>query len=147
MLALRLVRNHATAEDLVQQAFVNIFRLGKSSGSVDSAYAARAVRNLALNHLRDMRRRGYFHVSDAEFERIADPRPSPEMAAIYRSELRRLLEAVAGLPHRRREAFLACKIEGLSYDEVAVRFGVSRNTVISHVAAAMVDLDRRLQRA
>ena len=63
---------------------------------------------------------------------------------IDRCELRRVLEAVATLPLRRRQAFVLHKFEGLSYDEIAARQGVSRNTVITQIVSALADLDRRL---
>jgi len=36
------------------------------------------------------------------------------------------------------------RIEGLSYDEVASRMGISRNTVISQIVSALAELDRQL---
>lgn len=140
----RIVGNPSIAEDVVQQAFANILGKANDVSAPSSAYVASAVRNLALNHLRDSRRRGETGISDADLERIADGRPTPEMVAVYRSELRRLLEAVASLSPRRREAFTFNRIEGLSYDEVALRMGISRNTVISLIVAAMAELDRLL---
>ncbi|WP_411035600.1 RNA polymerase sigma factor [Shinella sp. BYT-45] len=139
----RIVGNPTTAEDVVQQAFANILdRL--DDNTPNSAYVARAVRNLALNHLRDARRRADIEISDADLSEVADLRPTPETVALYRSELRHLLEVVAALPPRRREAFVFNKIEGLSYDDVAERMGISRNTVITLVVTAMAELDRRI---
>ncbi|MBS7544132.1 RNA polymerase sigma factor [Ancylobacter oerskovii] len=139
----RLLQNHTTAEDIVQQAFVNL--LGRETGETPSpAYVTQAARNLALNHLRDARRRAQVVVAGEDLERIADPAPSPEMATLHRGELRRLLVALAALPPRRREAFVLSRIEGLTHDEVAARMGVSRNTAITHIVAAMAELDRRL---
>lgn len=139
----RLVRNPAVAEDLVQQAFTNL--LGKKDISPETAaYFRTVVRNLALNHLRDERRRADVEVAGVDTELIADSQPSPEMVVLYRSELRQLLEAILQLPARRREAFALNRIEGLSYDEIAERMGVTRNTVISQIVAAMADLDYRL---
>ncbi|QIB36477.1 RNA polymerase sigma factor [Ancylobacter pratisalsi] len=140
----RLVGNPATAEDLVQQAFTNLIGRSEDAALDGSAYITQTVRNLALNHLRDVRRRAQVELSGLEIEHVADALPSPEMATLYRSELRRLLEAIAQLPTRRREAFVLNRIEGLSYDEIAVRMGISRNTVITQVVAALAELDRRL---
>ncbi|MGU3576535.1 RNA polymerase sigma factor [Brucellaceae bacterium C25G] len=140
----RIVGNRATAEDLVQHVFTNI--LGQTDDkAMNSAYVSRAVRNLALNYLRDTRRRANIELSQAEVNSIADLKPNPEMIALYRSELRLLLEAVASLSPRRREAFALNKIEGLSYDETAAKMGISRNTVITLIVSAMVELDRILQ--
>jgi RNA polymerase sigma-70 factor (ECF subfamily) len=142
----RLVGSKYTAEDLVHQAFVKL--MAQAHGDdLDNcqAYLTRAVRNLTLNHLREAARKSEVALAEEAFNAIADPRPSPEMAVIYRSELRRVLEAVASLPKRRREAFVLNKFEGLSYDEIAARQGVSRNTVITQIVTALADLDRRLE--
>lgn len=141
----RIVGNSATAEDVVQQAFLNMLtRPGDNGQAPERAYVKRTVRNLALNHLRDTRRRSDIEIQADEPERFADPQPSPEMATLYRSELRCLLQAIALLPQRRREAFVLNRIEGLSYDEVAARMGISRNTVITHIVCALAELDKRL---
>lgn len=140
----RMVRNPHTAEDLVQQAFANLIGRGGKSRPPDAAYVMRAVRNLALNYLRDSRRRAEIETFCATADNIAETKPSPEMVALYRSELRRLLEAITQLPKRRRQAFLLNRIEGLSYNEIADRMKISRNTVITQVVAAMAELDRRL---
>lgn len=139
----RIVGSRATADDLVQQAFLKLMA-GTDCTEVANcpAYLACTARNLALNHLRNTARRAEVDLADAHA--IADPCPSPEMAAIVRCELRRVLKAVAALPPRRRDAFILSKFEGLSYDEIAARQGVSRNTVITQIVSALADLDRRL---
>ncbi len=142
----RIVGNHAVADDLVQQAFTNL--LARAEPAVENrAYVGKTVRNLALNHLRDERRRAEIEVSGVDAARVADPVPSPEMTVLFRSELRRLLEAILQLPERRRETFMLSRVEGLSHDEVAARMGVSRNTVISQIVAAMAELERLLAKA
>lgn len=141
----RILRNPSAADDLVQQAFVNILaRLHNDAASANPAYVRAAVRNLALNHLRDMKKRSELEIAGIEVDDVADLRPTPEIIVLYRSELRRLLSAIAALPPRRREAFVLNRIEGLSYDEIAERMHISRNTVISSIVNAMAELDRKL---
>lgn len=143
----RVVRSRTTAEDLVQQAFVKLIdNVDRGNVADIPGYLAATARNLALNHIRDVARRSEVELSEADFHAIADARPSPEMAAIYRCELRRVLEAVAALSPRKREAFVLHKFDGLTYDEVATRQGVSRATVISQIVSVLADLDRRLTR-
>ncbi|NJL08583.1 MAG: sigma-70 family RNA polymerase sigma factor [Methylacidiphilales bacterium] len=144
----RLVGSRATAEDVVHQAFLKLLA-GPDCGDLVNcpAYLTCAARNLALNHLRDTARRSEVDLPDEDLKAIVDPRPSPETAAVDRCELRRVLKAVAALPPRRREAFVLNKFVGLSYDEIAARQGVSRNTVISQIVAALTDLHRRLEPA
>lgn len=139
----RLTGDGTVAEDLVQQAFVNL--VGRQEpGTETAAYVSRIARNLALNHLRNEKRRAEIEIAGIDTQHIADSRPSPEVTAIYRSELRQLLEVILQLPPRRREAFMLSKVERLSHDEIARRMGISRNTVISQIIAAMAELDRRL---
>lgn len=140
----RLVGNRDTADDVVQQAFEKLIRVA-DGGNIENypAYLSCMVRNLALNHLRDQVRRSEVVVTDTELHTRADASPSPETIAIYRCELRRVLSAVAALPPRRREAFVLNKFEDMSYDEIAARQGVSRNTVISHIVIALADLNRQ----
>lgn len=143
----RLVGNRATTEDLIHQAFIKLLAAA-DVGNLDNcpAYLTTTARNLALNHLRDLKRHAEVGITDAELYAIADDAPSPEMTALYRCELRRVLQAVASLPPKRREAFVLNKFEGMSYDEIAARQGISRNTVISHIVIALADLDRKIGR-
>ena len=143
----RIVGSQGAAEDVVQQAFTNLLRVGAPPTQVNAGYITRAAHNLALNHLRDARRRAQMELTGLELEHIPDPRPTPEMIVMYRRELERLLQAIAALPERRRQAFVLKRLEGLSYDEIAERMGTSRNTVISQVIAAMAQLDAALESA
>lgn len=140
-----MVRSRTTAEDLVQQAFVKLIdNADRGNVSDIPGYLATTARNLALNHIRDVARRSEVELQEADLHAIADARPSPEMATIYRCELRRVLQAVAALSPRKRDAFVLPKFDGLTYDEIAARQGVSRATVISQIVSALADLDRRL---
>lgn len=142
----RLVGSKATAEDLVHHAFLRLMAQAEAGDFENCpAYLTRAVRNLALNHLRDTTRKSEVALPESDFNAISDPAPSPEAAAIYRNELRRLLKAVAALPARRREVFVLNKFEGLSYDEIAARQGVSRNTVITQIVSALAGLNQCLE--
>ncbi|MFY2997972.1 RNA polymerase sigma factor [Achromobacter xylosoxidans] len=143
----RIVGSQGAAEDVVQQAFTNLLRMGAQRAQANAGYITRAAHNLALNHLRDARRRAEVELTGLELDHLPDFRPTPEMIVMYRRELQHLLEAIATLPDRRREAFVLKRIEGLSYDEIAERMGTSRNTVISQVVAAMAQLDAALEPA
>ena len=143
----RLIGIRGTAEDLVQQAFLKLAAQATDGAMIENcpAYLTGMARNLALNHLRDVARKAEVALPDDDVHAIADARPTPEMTAIYRCELRRVLQAVAALPPRRREAFVLNKFDGMTYDEIAARQGVSRNTVITQIVAALADLARHLE--
>lgn len=140
----RLLNNHAAAEDVVQQAFTNLIAKSARTATTTPAYLKVTARHLALNYIRDARRRGETEVAGLDVNHIADLAPNPEAVTLLKSELRRVLAAIASLPPRRREAFVLNRIEELTYDEIALKMGISRNTVISTIVSAMADLDKRL---
>jgi len=58
--------------------------------------------------------------------------------------MRRLERAVASMDAVSREVFLAHRLEGLSYSDIANRTGLSAAEVERHIAEAIVHLDREL---
>jgi RNA polymerase sigma-70 factor (family 1) len=144
-----LVRDAATAEDLVQEAFVRTWdhRNTFVSGQPLRAYLYRTVRNLSLNHLRDdqTRQRLLDDVTIADSGAMPRPMlgPSDHVAALELSaELARLIDT---LPPRQREALTLSRIEGLSHDEVAAVMGCAPRTVNNHLVAALSFLRRQLR--
>jgi len=58
--------------------------------------------------------------------------------------LARLERATATMDRRSREIFLAHRLDGLSYDEIAARTGLTTREVEQHIARAIFHLDREL---
>jgi len=58
--------------------------------------------------------------------------------------LRRLEKAVARLPRLQREIFLAQRLDGLSYEQIAARTGLTVMRVERHMARALCKIDRHL---
>jgi RNA polymerase sigma factor (sigma-70 family) len=134
----RIVGNSSTAEELVHDAFSNLLKAADVNDA--RAYLTRAARNLALNHLRHLRHGVEVSTDEQIYNAIADQRPSPEVEVVYRQELRRLLNALASLPPRRREIFILHRFEDATYSEISERLDLSRRTVINHVVNALDDL-------
>jgi RNA polymerase sigma-70 factor (ECF subfamily) len=60
--------------------------------------------------------------------------------------LARIEAAVQALPRQRREVFLALRVDGRTYAEIAQATGLSEAQVERHVARAIAHIDRHLQR-
>jgi RNA polymerase sigma-70 factor (ECF subfamily) len=58
--------------------------------------------------------------------------------------IRRLEAAVERMPRIRREIFLARRLDGLSYEEIASRTGVPLKRVERHMAKALLTIDAYL---
>lgn len=62
----------------------------------------------------------------------------PEMRAGY-------IRIVNALPLFTREAFLLLRIDGLGYDEIATRLGISRGEVEGHIRTALAEISAALE--
>jgi RNA polymerase sigma factor (sigma-70 family) len=63
------------------------------------------------------------------------------------ARLRRLEKAIAHLKPVQRDVLLLCRREGLAYRQIAERMGISLEQVERHLADALYELDRRIERA
>jgi RNA polymerase sigma factor (sigma-70 family) len=134
----------AEAEDLIQDLYLKLAAMPPGPAVEDpSAFLYRMTVNLMLDRARGQRRSAArddaWRLSRGQ--RIggvdAADEASPEDSAAARERLRRLAEAVQGLPAQTRRAFELHKLEGLSQAEAADRLGVSRKTVEKQVSAAL----------
>ena len=53
--------------------------------------------------------------------------------------------AVAAVPRSAREILLACRADGLSYDEIAVQFGISKRRVIRLMTKALTAMRHAIE--
>jgi RNA polymerase sigma-70 factor (ECF subfamily) len=123
-LALHLVRDPETAQDVTQEAFVHAFRsLPRFRGTAKfSTWLYRIARNCAVDAIRKRDRRKRLERGLAEPEPVAD--------ASLRAAL---LHAIDALPRDLREAFVVIEVFGLSYREAAGVLGVLPGTLKSRM--------------
>ncbi len=142
----RLVGNHTTAEDLVQDAFVNLLR-GAQASEIDNSrsYLTRTARNLAIDHLRRERHQWqYSGELNADAWPVCD-QPLPDAVLQGRQELAALRRVIDHLPTKCRVVFLLSREHGLAMKQIAERLGISESTVEKHLTRAMVDCRRELR--
>jgi RNA polymerase sigma-70 factor (ECF subfamily) len=58
--------------------------------------------------------------------------------------LRRLQDAIASMPRKQRDIFLAHRLEGMSYAEIACRTGLSVKQVERQMARAITKLCKQM---
>lgn len=59
--------------------------------------------------------------------------------------LNRIEQAMLSLPPKTREIFIAHRVHGLSYQQIANRTGLSVRRVERHIARALYGIDRTLE--
>ena len=134
-----VVRNHAGAEDVTQDAFVKAHRnLDRfRDGSPFRPWLLRIVRNEALNRARGEGRKEQMSLRLASDPSSGGAAPSPETAVISSEEKRNVLEALERLPARFRDVVAARFLLDLSEGETAAMLGVPKGTVKSRTARGL----------
>ena len=139
-LALVLTGDRATAEDVVQDAFLGLCR--RRPGLNDPAKLVPYLRTSVINGCRTVHRARRI----AWLRRLPHDPPvwSAEAAAINGEDRREVLAAVAGLPRRQREILALRFYLDMSYSEIAADLNISQGTVASTVSRALAILARQL---
>jgi RNA polymerase sigma-70 factor (sigma-E family) len=141
-LAILLVDDLASAEDVVQDSFTGLWRrYGDELTGLDNplGYLRTAVVNNARSVLRRRKTaRGYTppHVPDAA---------SAESVAMLSEEHREVLDAVHKLPPRQREVLVLRYWSDLSEADIAEALGISRGTVKSTASRGLEAVGRILK--
>lgn len=145
--AFRLLHSTDSAEDVVQETFVTVWKQRTNWKPVGTpqAFLYRMVRNRALHELRT---KGLREQKAPELARHGRRKhvDTPYDIAIGKELHQALQQALACLPDRRREAFVLSRYHKLSLGEVAQIMGVSTQTVANHASMAAAELRRILER-
>jgi RNA polymerase sigma-70 factor (sigma-E family) len=143
-LALVLVGDRTTAEDVVQDSFLGLFRGWSRLRDPDRALSY--LRASVVNGCRSVRRARRTAWLRAERHQPPDaPVWSAEAAAMASEEQREVLAAVARLPRRQREVLALRYYAGLGDSEIASVLRVSRGTVSSTASRGLAALARELR--
>lgn len=120
--AFYILENEADAEDAVQELYLKLWKNRDALDGIRSpkAYAMTLLRNLCLDRIRQARK-----LSVTEVPESLGGSFDPEAAMDDRERLEKVLAAVKSLPDRQREILVMRTVEGLSYDEIAQRTGMS----------------------
>jgi RNA polymerase sigma-70 factor (ECF subfamily) len=154
--ALRMTRNQADAEDLVQETYLRAYRGfgGFQEGTNLKAWLYRILTNTYINSYRAKKRRP----DETELDEVEDLYlyrriGGLEAAMAGRSAEDELLdrftdtevkEAIESLPENFRLAVLLADVEGFSYKEIAEILDIPIGTVMSRLHRGRKALQKRL---
>lgn len=144
-----VVRDHAEAEDVAQDAFIKAFAALDRfrAGSPFRPWLLRIVRNEALNRIRRRRRQERLALRVASEAVVAsgDAASSPEAAAVLADEIRPVFRALDAISVRHRSVLIHRFVLGLSEEETATVLAIPRGTVKSRTARALAALRAELE--
>jgi RNA polymerase sigma factor (sigma-70 family) len=135
------------ARDLTQQAFLHYTQADeRSPGAVSKpeAFLRQIARNLMRNRARTAARHHEHDHIAAEEEMIAGPDEVRRLEA--RDGLARIEAALERVKPKTREIFLAHRLDGMSYAEIAEVTGMSIKGVEKQMSKAIAHIDRLVGR-
>lgn len=132
---MRRGRTEHDADDLVQEAWVRLACYEREREVVEpEAFLMRAALNLSLDAHRIARNHGEQLVVDEVV--LVDTSPGTEAIVLGRERMVRLSECLGQLQPRTREIFLAHRVDGMRYQDIALQHGMSVSAVEKHIAKA-----------
>lgn len=151
-LILRIVRDRAEAEEILQEAFVRVWtRADTYDARVGGPlpWIVRLARNRAIDRLRARRTRAGIDTSGPDGS-VAEAVPasdiqSPEALVLAAQRRQALTGALAGLPAEQRQLIEAAFFEGYTHGELARRFGLPLGTVKTRIRTGMIAMRQRLE--
>jgi RNA polymerase sigma-70 factor (sigma-E family) len=140
-LAALLVRDTATAEEVVQDSFIAMHSSWRRLRDSDKALSY--LRQSVVNRSRSVLR--HRMVVDRNAPKPAPDMPSAEQGALGLLERSAVVAALRELPPRQREALVLRYYGDLSEAQIALAMGISRGAVKSHTARAISALRQVLE--
>ena len=158
-LAYGFLRSHEDAEEVVQDAFVKVYKNLKTfrGDSSFSTWLHRILLNLARNKYQWNKRRGEQQKISISEKRqspdggdagdidFADMTRSPHAMKEKSEEEERIMSAIATLPETLREAIVLRHLEDMRYEEIAGITGANIGTVKSRLSRAREALTKMLK--
>ncbi|MBI2422460.1 MAG: sigma-70 family RNA polymerase sigma factor [Candidatus Hydrogenedentes bacterium] len=145
----RMVGSYQDAEELAQETFVRLHRHvhGLEPKAKFSTFLFAIARNLTLNFVRDMNRRGRGSHDSLDSRPALESRQLNPGQVAAAHELGEALEAcLETLSTEHREILLLREVEGLDYDNLARVLNCRKGTVKSRLARARESLRKALER-
>jgi RNA polymerase sigma factor (sigma-70 family) len=134
------------ARELANETFLRLLRMAPGNlGRIQQPEAF--LRHVSANLLRDWGRAKALRERSQPTLELASEEQFDQVAALEsRDTLRRLEQAMSKLKPRTREIFLAHRIHGFTYAEIADRTGLSVKGVEKQMSKAIAKIDRLLDR-
>jgi RNA polymerase sigma-70 factor (ECF subfamily) len=137
LFAYRFTKSKQAAEEIVQEVFVKLWEKREQINIEKnfSAYIIRVTRNLILDGLK---KAAYDKKMQQQILRHMKVLRDTSAEELLNKELERLhRQAIDSLSPQKKTIYLLSREEELTYEQIADRLGISRNTVRNHMADAL----------
>jgi RNA polymerase sigma factor (sigma-70 family) len=154
---LRISRDRAQAEDILQEVYVNVWRAASGFDAAQAqplTWLTSIARNRAIDSLRRAQTQPQLQTATANdeeetdvYDAVADETPGPLEMLSRASDARALSSCMQALTAQQRQSVALAFYDGLSHAEVAEKMRQPLGTVKSWVRRALMSLKTCLDRA
>lgn len=155
--AKRMLDDHASAEDVVQEALINVYRtIERFDGKCSvKSWLYRAVRNKSIDEIRRLKHyvdvgddpeNGYFNENDGHWKDDCtqwDGRAARELE--HKKLLRLVHDEINRLPHAYREVLLLKEVEGMEPNDICAALDITSGNLRIKVHRARTALRAAVQ--
>ncbi len=144
-IARRYVKNHAEAEDLVQEVFIEIWKKAESFNPAiasETTFVGLIARRRAIDYLRRQGRKPDFEPLSAA---ASIPLPGLEKSSVV-CDPETVKSSLASFPADTRQLFDLFFEDGFTHPEIAARTGLPLGTVKTRLRRGLITLREQLQR-
>lgn len=125
-IAFHILEQQDEAEDAVQETFLKLWEIRDKLDDVESAkaYSIRILKNECLDRLRKAKKS-----VPADQVLVREPISPTDEQIDARRRLEKVLGAIKSLPDSQKQVLLLRTVEGLSYEEISKKMGMSQLTL------------------
>lgn len=134
---LRTAKSSALAEDVVHDTFIKVW---ENREKIDCEQLFKPyLYTIARRHLLNLLKRAQHEVNIMEEikKSSVSEENATELLIDYTESSSIFMEAINSLPVQRKEVFIRCRIQGLTYKQAAEELGVSESTVNNQMVKAL----------
>ena len=138
-----LLESESDAEDAVQELYLKLWAARSSLEDIQNpaAYGISMLKNICIDRIRKRTVRKAEPLDEAPIPEETDAEDQEEM----KDTLRHLLQEMEKLPEKQREVLRMKTIDGLEYEEISRRTGISQVYVRVLIAMARKTLRSKLR--
>lgn len=139
-----ILKSQEETENLIQDVFLTLWenRHKVEKDSSVKSYVFAIAYNSAISILRKKARETTFFEYLKSLQVVKEEPVNVELE--YNELTKKLDEIVQALPQRQKEVYILHRGEGLKYNEIAVRMGISVNTIENHMGHALKTIREKL---
>ncbi|MDL5050167.1 RNA polymerase sigma factor [Oscillatoria amoena NRMC-F 0135] len=127
--ALRMLGNDEEAKDVVQEVFIRVWNGREQLADIQNmeAWCMRITKNLSLDKLRSIKRKGTFPIDKGFDATHADV--TPDVQTELGESMQNVSQLIAALPEKQRQVIHLRDVEGYSYNEICETLELDMNQV------------------